>query len=64
MKTPFFILFLAASIAANGAITLIEDDWDTVGVGPNAGFSGGNNAALTAGVADPTGSGRGRRELE
>ncbi len=59
MKTPFFILFLATSIAANGAITLIEDDWDTVGVGPNAGLSGGNNAALTAGVADPTGSGRG-----
>ena len=46
MKTPFFILFFAASIAANGAITLIEDDWDTVGVGPNAGLSGGNNAAL------------------
>ena len=60
MKTPLIlILSLAISLAANGAVTILEDNWDDIGAGAQAGLGTGNNAAKTASLADPTGSGRG-----
>ena len=60
MKTPLIlILSLAISLAANGAVTILEDNWDDIGAGAQAGLGTGNNAAKTASVADPAGSGRG-----
>ncbi|MBD28921.1 MAG: hypothetical protein CMP45_04615 [Rickettsiales bacterium] len=59
MKTPLFIFLLASSIAANGAITILEDNWDDIGAGAANGLGTGNNAAKTTPIADPTGSGRG-----
>ena len=62
MKTPLLVLFLASSIAVNGA-TILGDNWDDIGAGftngKANGLGTGNNAAKTAAVADPTGSGRG-----
>ena len=60
MKTPLIlILSLALSFAANGAVTILEDNWDDIGAGAQAGLGTGNNAAKTDPLADPTGSGRG-----
>ena len=60
MKTPLIlILSLAISLAANGAVTILEDNWDDIGAGAQAGLGPGNNAAKTASVAPPAGSGRG-----
>ena len=37
MKTPLIlILSLALSLAANGAITILEDNWDDIGAGAQA----------------------------
>ena len=56
---PILIFLILSSLASHGAVTLLEDNWDDIGAGAANGLGTGNNAAKTASIADPTGSGRG-----
>ncbi|MBA71544.1 MAG: hypothetical protein CMO73_02610 [Verrucomicrobiales bacterium] len=56
---PILLFLLISSLVSHGAVTILGDNWDDIGAGATNGLGTGNNAAKTASIADPTGSGRG-----